>query len=153
MIYYTIKFDETHVVLCSNSESELPTVPNAIITEITQEKFNELRTGIADINNVIYQKADGTHGLRRFDTMWDDTSQSWIPDAERIAQIKKSQLIFSAKSQLDKTSRYDLPRYRSRLTEEQNQANDAYRVQLWDIVECKIEVDELPQDPNELLKG
>ncbi len=150
MIYYTIKFDKKHVVICSNSESELPTMSDAVVTEITQNEYNVLKAGIADINNVVYQKADGTHDIRHINTMWDDATQSWIPDTERIAQIKKSQLVFSAKSQLDKTSRYDLPSYRSRLTTEQNQANDAYRVQLWDIAEGKIEVDELPQDPNEL---
>lgn len=86
-------------------------------------------------------------------TIWDDATQSWIPDVDKIAQIKKRQLIRLVKNQLDKTSCYDLPSYRSRLSKKQNQINDEYRVQLWDIAEGKIEVDELPQDPNELLEG
>lgn len=140
MKYYYVK-DNNNIGICSITENKIPDIG----IEITKNKYDEMHQGILN-NQIIYLDNDELKLRDRF-TKWDEKTKSWIKDDEAIDKNKKEQLIAEAQQALNDTANYDMPSYRSRLTKEQNAKNDKYRAQLWDIIERKIETNELPLNP------
>lgn len=140
MKYYYIN-DKNGISIGSTTDKIIP----IYAIEINQNKYDKLYKGILN-NQIIYLDNDKLKLRDRF-TKWDEKTKSWIKDDEAIDKNKKEQLIAEAQQALNDTANYDMPSYRSRLTKEQNAKNDKYRAQLWDIIERKIETNELPLNP------
>ena len=101
---------------------------------ITEEEYNILNAGIEN-NQHIWQKKTGELLLRDAYTKYDAVNDTWVTDQDAINAEAQRKLITDTKAELDNTAYYDMPSYRSRLTDEQNKANDEYRAKLWDILE------------------
>ncbi len=116
--------------------------------EITIDKHNELIHGQNMMNQIIYLDENNEPQLRDWSTKYDETTNSWIPDNDLLAENKRQ--IFKSQSQqkLNETACYDMPSYRLRFTDEQNNLNDLYRAQLWNIIEGNYNGTELPINPN-----
>jgi len=147
MIYYYIKFNENEIGLGCNNMKEIPIIENAKCSEITKEIYDALIANKTS-NHRIYIDDDNQLQLRDKFTKWDESTESWIPDDDAIANDKKQQFKSQAQQSLNDTNHYESESYKAICTDEENAANLAYRIELRKIMKDMYDGTELPQNPN-----
>lgn len=142
MIYYYIKHDEFNIGLGYNSLNNLPENGG----EITQELYEELAIPLNNGKRIYLD--DGIPKLRDKFTKWDEKKQSWIPDQNAIIEDERLTLKYQAQQALNETTEYESESFKAICTEEENEANLAYRIELRKILKDMYNGTKLPINPN-----
>lgn len=142
MIYYYIKQKDNNIGIgCTDN---LDHMINHITAEITKEKYDSLVTR----DKIIYLDSNNELQLRDRFTKLDESSKTWIPDNDAIAENKRNELKSKAQQALNETNYYEMESYKITCDNEENKANLEYRIQLHLILKDKYDSIKLPINPN-----
>lgn len=103
--------------------------------ELSQEDHDKYADALLKNNQIVYEDSNGNLQIRDRETIWDEATNSWIPDVKAIRNKANDEVINQA---MQAYSSANLDRHQfSKLTEDQQKELGAYLDNLLEIINIK----------------